>query len=76
MAANEAIVRVELTGMEPFKSFVGKVARADALFRSMSVEEAKGLPASVCEGIMLLQGAMREIAPDPAPVEGEPESST
>lgn len=76
MAANEATVRIDLLGMEPFKTFVGKIARADALIRTMSVEEAKALPTSAARGIMLLQEAMREIAPDPAPSEGEPESST
>lgn len=67
----DAVVHVNVTNLEPFKRFIGKVAEAHAAFYGMTVEEAKALPDSAVRGVMAVQEALRSLGAEvPSAVRG------
>jgi hypothetical protein len=62
----EVTVNIKVTDLEPFARFIGRIVAANDAFRSLSVEEAKALPANAAKGMTELQSALRSLAGVPA----------
>lgn len=73
MADAVAAVNIKVTDLEPFKRFIALVAKANAHFYALSVDEVKALPGGACAGIAALQGALRELGIDSARPEETPD---